>query len=118
MNPNTTQRQIKARNVNEVRRLEDIPNVGPSIAADLRSLGIDTPDDVAQMNPWVAYDQLRTPLGTRHDPCVLDVFLAAKDFMNGGSAQPWWNFTAQRKESFCCPSTNSAPNPDALARAG
>jgi len=25
------------------------------------------------------------------------VFLATSDFMNGGSAQPWWNFTARRK---------------------
>jgi len=26
-------------------RLEDIPNIGPAVAADLRQLGITTPDD-------------------------------------------------------------------------
>ena len=41
-----------------------------------------------------AHDALRTPMGDRHDPCVLDTFLAAKDFMTGGPAQPWWHFTA------------------------
>jgi DNA transformation protein len=90
-------RSAKAKMAGEARRLEDIPNIGPSIAADLRGLGLRTPDDVRRMDPWATYERLRTPMGHRHDPCVLDVFLAAKDFMNGGHAQPWWNFTAQRK---------------------
>ena len=77
--------------------LTDIPNVGKSIAGDLRGLGVHTPADVAAMDPIAIYDALRTPMGARHDPCVLDTFLAAKDFMNGGAALPWWHFTAQRK---------------------
>jgi DNA transformation protein len=80
--------------------LEDIPNIGPSIAADLRALGLQTPDDVRGIDPWSAYARLRTPMGQRHDPCVLDVLLAAKDFMNGGHARPWWHFTAQRKQRW------------------
>jgi DNA transformation protein len=90
-------RSAKAQTASEVRRLEDIPNIGPSTAADLRGLGLPTPDDVRRMDPWATYERLRTPMGERHDPCVLDTFLAAKDFMNGGPAQPWWNFMAQRK---------------------
>jgi DNA transformation protein len=93
----TRQRSTKAQTASEVRRLEDIPNVGPSIAADLRGLGLPTPDDVRRMDAQATYERLRTPTGDLHDPCVLDVFLAAKDFMNGGPTQPWWNFTAQRK---------------------
>ena len=44
-----------------------------------------------------AYNALRTPRGARHDTCVLDTLLSAKDFMNGSSAQPWWHFTPLRK---------------------
>jgi DNA transformation protein len=51
------------------------------------------------MDPKATYERLRTPAGALHDLCVLDVFLAAHDFMNGGPAQPWWRFTAQRKRT-------------------
>ncbi len=77
--------------------LTDIPNIGASIAQDLRSLGINTPQEVGRMDPMAAFDALRTPMGHRHDPCVLDTFMAAKKFMNGGPRQPWWDFTAERK---------------------
>jgi len=87
----------KAAHASEARVLTDIPNIGKSIAQDLRGLGLHTPADVAAMDPVAMYDALRTPMGQRHDPCLLDTFLAAKDFMNGGPAQPWWNFTATRK---------------------
>ena len=78
-------------------QLTDIPNIGRSIAADLVQAGIRTPQDVRSMDPAAIYEVLRTPMGQRHDPCVLDVFLAAHDFMNGGAVRPWWAFTAQRK---------------------
>jgi DNA transformation protein len=55
------------------------------------------------MDPIAMYDALRTPMGQRHDPCVLDTFLAAKDFMTGGPAQPWWNFTPVRKANKLIP---------------
>ncbi|MEJ7137038.1 helix-hairpin-helix domain-containing protein [Amphibiibacter pelophylacis] len=87
----------KAQVAAEAQRLTDIPNIGVSLAADLRGIGIDTPQQVRDMDPRAAYERLRGPMGRRHDPCVLDVFLAAHDFMNGGPRQPWWHFTAQRK---------------------
>ncbi len=89
---------MKARHARDARRLEDIPNIGRSIAGDLRGIGIATPDDVRRMDPLCCYEALRAPMGQRHDPCVLDVFLAAKAFMNGGAALPWWHYTAARKE--------------------
>ncbi|HEV6964469.1 MULTISPECIES: helix-hairpin-helix domain-containing protein [Roseateles] len=82
----------------EAKRLTDIPNIGKAMAADLVGLGITTPADVKRMNPMATYDRLRDPMGRRHDPCVLDTFMAAHDFMNGGPAQPWWNFTEQRRK--------------------
>lgn len=87
----------KALNAEQVRVLTDIPNIGKSMAEDLRGLGIRTPELVRTMDPLAAYEQLRDPMGKRHDPCVLDTFLAAHDFMNGGPARPWWDFTARRK---------------------
>ena len=82
----------------EARRLTDIPNIGKAMEADLIGMGIKTPADVKRMDPFKAYDSLRDPMGQRHDPCVLDTFMAAHDFMNGGPAQPWWNFTEQRTQ--------------------
>jgi hypothetical protein len=87
----------KADSAAAARTLTDIPNIGASIAADLRAAGISTPADVRHMDALAIYEALRDPMGRRHDPCVLDVFMAARDFMNGGPAQPWWRFTAQRK---------------------
>ncbi len=88
---------FKANTAAQARKLTDIPNIGVSIAQDLRKLGIETPDAIRQMDPLSLYDTLRTPMGNRHDPCLLDVFLAARSFMNGGPRQPWWDFTEQRK---------------------
>lgn len=87
----------KANTAAQVRVLTDIPNIGVSIAQDLRGLGLRTPADVAAMDPVAVYEALRGPMGQRHDPCVLDTFMAAKKFMNGGPRQPWWDFTAERK---------------------
>ena len=87
----------KASQASQALVLTDIPNIGKSIAQDLRGLGVNTPADVAAIDPTATYEALRTPMGARHDPCVLDTFLAAKDFMNGGPALPWWHFTPQRK---------------------
>ena len=77
--------------------LEDIPNIGPSIADDLRGLGVTTPRKLAGRDPRKLYEKLNRDTGIRHDPCVLDCFMAAVDFMETGVTKPWWDFTAQRK---------------------
>ena len=87
----------KAETAAQAEVLTDIPNIGVSIAQDLRSLGINTPLDVAGMDPLAQFEALRTLMGHRHDPCVLDTFMAAKKFMNGGPRQAWWEFTAERR---------------------
>jgi Pathogenicity locus len=93
----------KAAHASEAHVLMDIPNIGKSIASDLRGLGVNTPADVTAMDPIAMYDALRTTMGQRHDPCVLDTFLAARDFMNGGPALPWWHFTPLRKAQKLIP---------------
>jgi hypothetical protein len=87
----------RSRSRSEVARLEDIPNIGVSIAGDLRRLGIKSPEKLAGRDPYRMYDDLCRITGQRHDPCLLDTFIAAVRFMEGGPKKPWWKFTAERK---------------------
>ncbi len=84
----------------EVSRLEEIPNVGPAVAADLRRLGITTPGDLLGRDPYALYDDLCQITGQRHDPCLLDTFIAAIRFMTGEPKRPWWKYTAERKREL------------------
>ena len=84
----------------EVTRLEDIPNVGPSIAADLRQLGVTSPDELRGADPYALYDALCRITGRRHDPCLLDTFIAAVRYMQGEPKKPWWKYTADRKREL------------------
>ena len=77
-----------------------MPNIGPAMAADLRALGILHPQDLARHDAYALYQALCRHTGRRQDPCVLDTFLAAVDFMRGAPAKPWWDYTAQRKKDF------------------
>ena len=77
--------------------LEQLPNVGPSIAADLRQLGVAVPGDLVGRDAYALYDDLCRITGRRHDPCLLDVFLSAVRFMAGEPKRPWWAYTAERK---------------------
>ena len=89
----------KARRADECERLEQLPNIGPSIAADLRRIGIQHPRELAGRDALQLYRELCRATGKRQDPCVLDTFLAAVDFMRGAEPRPWWAYTAQRKAS-------------------
>jgi hypothetical protein len=80
--------------------LEQLPNVGPAVAADLRLLGVKEPQDLRGRDPYALYDELCRVTGQRHDPCLLDAFIAAVRFMDGEPAKPWWAYTAQRKQEL------------------
>ena len=80
--------------------LEQLPNIGPSLAADLRLIGIRAPRELHGRDPFVLYQTLCAVTGCRQDPCVLDTFMAATDFMRGAQAAPWWAYTAQRKALY------------------
>lgn len=90
----------KAKHADEATTLESIPNVGPSIAADLRQLDIRVPADLVGQDPYVLYQDLCIQTGTRHDPCLLDTFIAATRFMAGAPPYPWWHYTAERKRTL------------------
>ena len=83
-----------------VRQLEDVPNIGPSLASSLRQIGIERPRDLVGRDPCQLYQSLCRVTRTRQDPCVLDVFIAAVRFMEGAPARPWWHYTAGRKREF------------------
>lgn len=90
----------KAASAADCQRLEDLPNIGPAMAADLRALGIVHPRELAQRDAFALYQALCALSGRRQDPCVLDTFMAATDFMRGAAPAPWWAYTAQRKRSY------------------
>ena len=93
MNPAKVKREL-------VKSLLDLPNVGPATVADLHLLGIRKPDDLFGLDAYEMYDRLCTITNAKHDPCVVDVFLSVVSFANGGTAKPWWDFTAERKQNF------------------
>jgi hypothetical protein len=78
-------------------RLEEIPNVGPSLAEDLRLVGVSHPRDLIGRDPYQMYEELCCKTGERHDPCVIDVFISAVRFMEGEPKRPWWAYTSERK---------------------
>jgi len=83
---------------NNIKKLTDLPNVGKAVAADLTLLGINHPDDLIQRDAFKLYDELCHITQSRHDPCVIDVFMSVIRFMQGEPARPWWEYTAERKQ--------------------
>ncbi len=86
-----------AASARQVARLEDVPNVGPAVAAALRQSGVATPAGLPGRDPYALYDDLCRVTGRRHDPCLLDTFIAAVRYMEGAPKRPWWGYTAERK---------------------
>jgi hypothetical protein len=89
---------MKAASAAAALRLEDIPNIGPSIADDLRALDIYEPAQLAGRDPYELYRRSNAIAGVVQDPCLCDAFIAAVRFMEGGAVRPWWFYTAERKQ--------------------
>ena len=93
MHPNKVDRE-------RLKQLTDLPNIGPAGAGDLQLLGIQSPSDLRGKDPLKMYQTLCTKTGLRHDPCVLDVFISVTRFIDGDPPQPWWCYTAERKQTY------------------
>ncbi len=91
---------MKNPNRETVSRLEDLPNIGKASASDLHLIGIDHPKDLIGKEPFDMYERLCSITGTRHDPCVIDVFMSVIHFMECGESLPWWSFTESRKNKM------------------
>ncbi len=77
--------------------LTEIPNVGPAVARKLERLDVHRTEDLRGRDPQELYERLCSLDGRRHDPCLLDTFVAAVDFAGGGEPRPWWEFSRERK---------------------
>lgn len=88
---------MKAKQASEAHTLEEIPNIGKSIAGDLRAIGISEPAQLIGQDPYRLYEQSNAVAGVRQDPCLIDCFISAVRFMEGGPPRDWWEFTLERK---------------------
>jgi hypothetical protein len=100
MTRQASKRRRKSADIRELTRLEDIPNVGLAVAGGLRQLGITMPGELSGRDPYEMYDDLCRITGQRHDPCLLDTFIAAVRYLEGGPKKPWWKYTAERKREL------------------
>ena len=97
----TQRTQLRKANVaSDAATLEQIPNIGLSVADDLRGIGIHTPNMLIGTDPYALYAHVCTATGTRHDPCLIDTFIAAVRFMEGAPRLPWWHYTEERKRTL------------------
>jgi hypothetical protein len=78
--------------------LQAMPGIGPSLAADLRELGMREPADLRGLDPGRLYRDLGEIRGARQDPCVLYVFRCAVYYASTAAADrdpellKWWNW--------------------------
>jgi len=101
--------------------LQRIPGVGPSIAADLRLLGIERVAELSARDPEQLYVELEGRVGHHVDRCVLYVFRSSVYFAEQAQPEPeltrWWNWKdgglAERRGllriSCGCPQPPRAP---------
>ncbi len=80
--------------------LRSIPGIGPSLARDLRVLGITRIADLKRRDPDRMYARLQRLRGVRQDPCVLYTFRCAAYYARTRRPAPrllkWWNWKDRR----------------------
>ena len=76
--------------------LQQLPGIGPSMAQDLRRLGVRSVKDLARRDPERLYVRLCEITGQRQDPCVLYTFrcavYAARTRRPQAELLKWWNW--------------------------
>jgi len=89
------ERQVRATSPRH-DELQSIPGIGPSLARDLRALGVRRVADLARRDPERLYQRLNRLSGSRQDPCVLYAFRCAVYFARTPRPRPdllkWWNW--------------------------
>ncbi|HEU4569916.1 MAG TPA: helix-hairpin-helix domain-containing protein, partial [Gemmatimonadales bacterium] len=74
--------------------------IGPSLAADLRLLGIRRVADLKGRDPERLYRKLERLTGSHQDPCVLYTFRCAVYYASTPRPKPellkWWNWKGRR----------------------
>jgi hypothetical protein len=76
--------------------IQSLPGIGPSLATDLRALGVRRAADLRQLDPERLYVRLNRLRGQRQDPCVLYAFrcaaYAARTSRPRAHLLKWWNW--------------------------
>ncbi|HMV32463.1 MAG TPA: helix-hairpin-helix domain-containing protein, partial [Gemmatimonadales bacterium] len=76
--------------------LETLPSIGPSLAQDLRDLGVSSVAALRRRDPERLYAALNALRGQRQDPCVLYSFRCATYAARTARPRPelllWWNW--------------------------
>ena len=83
-----------------VKNLLDIANIGKAMTRDFLILGISSPSELKNQDPYLLYTKLSTMTCVQQDPCVLDTFIVVINFMNGAPRRPWYYYTEQRKARY------------------
>ena len=86
---------MKPKSMYPPEALESIPGIGPSMANDLRGLGIAEVSDLKSKDPGALYDALEARAGMHMDRCVLYAFKCAVYYAEGGREPEklkWWNW--------------------------
>jgi len=91
---------MKNPNRKTVTKLEELPNLGKTMASYLQSIGIEYPQSLIGKDPFELYKKLCNKNSKIFDPCVIDTFMSVVDFMEGGEPKVWWAFTSERKIKF------------------
>ncbi len=86
-----------------------IPNVGKATAEDLVRLRVRGIKSLATRDAMEMYEAISKLDGVRHDPCVIDVFMAAVEFARTGACKPWWKYTPERKAMLAAPEQAALP---------
>lgn len=84
----------------EIRNFQDIPNIGKAIEKNLILIGFKEPIELVNKDPYLMYQELCYVTQQKQDPCVLDIFISAVNYMQGGPPKKWWEFTQERKATL------------------
>ena len=74
-----------------------LQNLGKATLKDLETLGISTVQQLSEQNADDLYKRIQKLTGTKHDPCVWDVFAAIIHEAKTGEKTKWWEWTKVRK---------------------
>jgi hypothetical protein len=82
--------------------LQRAPGIGPSLAQDLRDLGVHSLAALARRNPERLYERLIELRAEHQDPCVLYAFRCAVYFARTPNPSTqltkWWNWKGRELE--------------------
>jgi len=83
-----------------IKSFQEIPNVGKATEKYFDIIGISSPNQLIGEDPYRMYNELCNAANQKYDPCVIDVFISAVRYMEGGPPKRWWEFTEERKNTL------------------